>query len=417
MDDRGNTTKKTYGKTGSLLAYVLFALMFIVGGTGIALFYNSVHRASGSTALPAATFTPFLSSPLGLGGKCEIIPDAEDFISCKTDYESIADPQVLRCPSGYGNIRVTKVRDGETGKKSSRDMALMRHACLGMDSCKVTLSDLRAVDDGTALDDQPTPFDDEIPIPVEEEEIIEPEEIIENVAGVDSNGHVLMKHHAHHKSHAGQAKVYYECDKIETDPFSFLESIFEDMISEPEVEVTPVEEIGNEEIATEESPIFLSKALGRHKCKTKLKNVAQDWDAGAVCGTSQQEMILSCDPARSGTRIFVLNVTPKIPKTPATAPGAGPDSGVDNVIEDTASSVENEPFLAKHGGHHGHHKNHKNGHKKEGKHLGWQLTDICATQTGDCTTTLGNDLQLSEANPLIDATTPIHVKYLCSYEH
>jgi len=398
MDERGNTTK-TYGKNRSVLAYVLFALMFIVGGVGIALFYNSVHGASGSQALPAATFTPFLSSPLGgFGGKCEIIPDAEDFITCKNDYENVAEAQVLRCPSGYDNIRVTKVRLGETGQKSPRDMSLMRHACLGMDSCKVTLADLRAADDGTAL-----------AIPVEEEEIIiEPEDIIEEVAGVDSNGHVLMKHHEHYHHYPGKVKVYYECDKIEENPFSFLESIFEEMIGEPEV--SPEEEVVTEETATEETPIFLSKALG-HKCKTKLKNVAQDWDAGHVCGTSSQEMTLSCDPDRSssGTRIFVLNVTPKVQKRPA----AGADSGVDPVIEDTTSSVANEPFLAKHG----HGKNGAKGNKKQGKHLGWQLTDICATQTGDCTTTLGTDLQLQAANPLIDDTTPIHVKYLCSYEH
>jgi len=405
MDERGNTTK-TYGKNRSVLAYVLFALMFIVGGVGIALFYNSVHGASGSQALPAATFTPFLSSPLGgFGGKCEIIPDAEDFITCKNDYENVAEAQVLRCPSGYDNIRVTKVRLGETGQKSPRDMSLMRHACLGMDSCKVTLADLRVADDGTAL--APAA------IPVEEEEIIiEPEDIIEEVAGVDSNGHVLMKHHEHYHHYPGKVKVYYECDKIEENPFSFLESIFEDMIGEPEV--SPEEEVVTEETATEETPIFLSKALG-HKCKTKLKNVAQDWDAGHVCGTSSQEMTLSCDPDRNGTgtRIFVLNVTPKIQKRPA-APAAGADSGVDPVIEDTTSSVANEPFLAKHGGHH---KNGAKGNKKQGKHLGWQLTDICATQTGDCTTTLGTDLQLQAANPLIDDTTPIHVKYLCSYEH
>jgi len=402
MDDRGNTTK-TYGKNRSVLAYVLFALMFIVGGVGIALFYNSVHGASGSQALPAATFTPFLSSPLGgFGGKCEIIPDAEDFITCKNDYENVAEAQVLRCPSGYDNIRVTKVRLGETGQKSPRDMSLMRHACLGMDSCKFTLADLRAADDGTAL-----------AIPVEEEEIIiEPEDIIEEVAGVDSNGHVLMKHHEHYHHYPGKVKVYYECDKIEENPFSFLESIFEEMIGEPEV--SPEEEVVTEETATEETPIFLSKALG-HKCKTKLKNVAQDWDAGHVCGTSSQEMTLSCDPTRSGTgtRIFVLNVTPKIQKRPAAAPAAGADSGVDPVIEDTTSSVANEPFLAKHG----HHKNGAKGNKKQGKHLGWQLTDICATQTGNCTTTLGTDLQLQAANPLIVETTPIHVKYLCSYEH
>jgi len=404
MDDRGNTTK-TYGKNRSVLAYALFALMFIVGGTGIALFYNSVHGAS-SSALPAPTFTPFLSSPLaGFGGKCDIIPDADDFVSCKNDYQNVDEAQVLRCPSGYGNIRVTKVRKGEDLTKSPRDMALMRRACLGMDSCKVTLGELRAADDGTALEPEP--------IPVQEEIIIEPEEILENVAGTDSNGHVLMKHHSHHHQHPGQVRVYYECDKIETNPFSFLEAIFDDMISEPEI--TPAEEIGTEETATEESAIFLSKALG-HKCKTKLKNVAQDWDAGAVCGTSQQEMTLSCDPARSGSRIFVMNVSPKIPKNPANAPVAGPDSGVDNVIEDTTSSVEDEPFLAKRGGHRGHHKGHGKHGKKGGKQLGAQLTDICATQTGDCITTLGNDLQLSETNPLIDEATPIHVKYLCSYE-
>jgi len=282
-------------------------------------------------------------------------------------------------------------------------MTLLRHACLGMDSCKVTLSDLRAADDGSALE----------PAPVEEEEIIiEPEEIIEDVAGVDSNGHVLMKHHEHPYHHyPGKVKVYYECDKIEENPFSFLESIFEDMIGEPEV--TPEEDVAStEETPLEETPIILSKALGHHKCKTKLKNVAQDWDAGHVCGTASQQMTLSCDPARSATRIFVLNVTPKIQKRPV-ATAAGADSGVDPVIEDTTSSVENEPFLAKHG----HHKHGAKGNKKQGKHLGWQLTDVCATQSGDCTTTLNDDLQLQAANPLIDETTPIHVKYLCSYEH
>lgn len=382
MDDRGTTTK-TYGKKQSVFAYVLFTLMFIVGGAGLAFFYHSVQSATGSS--PAATFTPFLSSPLKVsGGKCEIIPDAEDFVSCKNEYSKIEDDQVLRCPSGYGNIRVTKVRDGRTFEKLPRDMALLRHACYEMDSCKVNLADLRAADDGEALD---------VPTPIDEEVIIEPEEIAEDIAGIDSNGRVLMKHYSHHH-HEGQVRVYYECDKIEPLPFSFIESIFDDMILEPET--------GTEEIATEESPIFLSKA---HKCKTKLKNVAQDWDAGSVCGTSQQPMTLSCDPTRTGARIFVLSV-----KSTAQGASQGSDSGA--VIEDTTSSVENEPFLAKHGGH-----RHKHGHKKEGKQWGGQLTDVCATQTGDCTTTLENDLNLSATNPLIDETTSFHVKYLCSYEH
>lgn len=404
MDERGNTTKSSYSYESkrSTLAYLLFALMFIIGGAGVAFLYNF---SQGPTQ--AATFTPILSSPLaGFGGHCTVTPDAEDFAACSTDWEPVADSQVLRCPSGYGNIKVLKVKDGETGGKNYRDMALIRHYCKGMDNCKLSLGELRAADDGM-------PLEDKIEIPVEEEiiiEPIEPEEIIEDVAGVDSNGHVLMKHHGHHHHmHRGQVKIKYECEKNEESPFEALESFFEDlmMMGPGEIIEEPAEEeIGTEELPPEETPIFLSKKHGG--CHKGLKNIAQDWDAGVVCGTLTDEMTLSCDPERTGARIFVMSVHTKNKhqKQPA-------DSGTNPIIEDTEQTVEAEPFLAKHGRH-----KHQGGKHKEGKQLGWQLTDVCNAQEGDCTVVLGEALQTSfSQNPLITESTPMHVKYMCSYEH
>eukprot|EP00493_Phyllostaurus_siculus_P003098 UN03112 len=114
-----------------------------------------------------------------------------------------------------------------------------------------------------------------------------------------------------------------------------------------------------------ETPVhFLSKKHG-HGCNKGLKNIAQDWDAGTVCGTIAEEMTLSCDPNRAGARIFVMAVKPKLPHQHG---AGGADANVDTgVIEDTTSSVENEPFLAKHG-HHGHNHGHKN-KKGKGKNL------------------------------------------------
>jgi len=414
MDERGNTTKSTYDQK-SRLSYVLFAVMLIMGAGGIAFFYNFANRPA-----PAATFTPFLSSPqAGFSGSCNIIPDAEDFAPCSTGYVPTADDNVLRCPSGYGNLEVLKVKDGETGKTNYRDLALLRHYCKGMDNCKVNVADLRAADDGMPLEDND--------IVIEEDVIeIEPEAIIEDVAGVDSNGHVLMKHHGHHHhSHPGQVKIHYECEKTE-DPFAPLADLFSELMSGAfdEPEAIPVEEEVDttEEYLTgdaEETPVlFLSKKHG-HGCNKGLKNIAQDWDAGTVCGTVAEEMTLSCDPNRAGARIFVMAVKPKLPHQHG---AGGADANVDTgVIEDTTSSVENEPFLAKHG-HHGHNHGHKNkkgkGKNSEKKQMGFQLTDVCASQGGECTTTLNVDLQTALAqNPLIDETTPMHVKYMCSYSH
>lgn len=399
MDERGNTTKQTYSyeKQRSTLAYVLFALMFIIGGGGITLFYNKGR--GGPSA--AATFTPFLSSPkAGFGGKCTIVPDAEDFASCSTSWEKVADSQVMRCPSGYGNIEIQKVRDGETGHKNYRDMALLRSFCKGMDNCKVTLGELRAADDGMPLDNEP-PMEEEL------EPEVDPELFIDDVAGIDSNGHVLMKSHGHHDHHhARQVKIQYECEKLEESPFEALAGFFEDMMTGETEEGIATEEIATEEIGTEETPvIFLSKRHGG--CKGGLKNIAQDWDAGTVCGTASEELTLSCDPNRTGARIFVLAVKPKIKHQKPT----NGDPGTDPVIEDPNSTVETEPFLAKRG-HHGHERKHK-----KGKQLGWQLTDICAGQP-ECKTTLNVDLQAALAeNPLVNESTPMHVKYMCSYDH
>eukprot|EP00493_Phyllostaurus_siculus_P001019 UN01026 len=81
-----------------------------------------------------------------------------------------------------------------------------------MDNCKVNVADLRAADDGMPLEDNDVVIEEDI---IE----IEPEAIMEDVAGVDSNGQVLMKHHGHHHhNHPGQVKITYECEKIE-DPF------------------------------------------------------------------------------------------------------------------------------------------------------------------------------------------------------
>eukprot|EP00493_Phyllostaurus_siculus_P021856 UN22185 len=96
-------------------------------------------------------------------------------------------------------------------------------------------------------------------------------------------------------------------------------------------------------------------------------------------------MTLSCDPNRSGARIFVMGVKPKLPHQHG-AGGADAANADSAVIEDTTSSVENEPFLAKHG--HGHHGHKQKKGKSEKKQMGFQLTDICASQAGECTTTM-----------------------------
>jgi len=439
MDDRGNTTKTTYSKRqDSILGYVLFALMLVIGGAGVAVFYSHVQQGSSGPA-PASTFTPFLSSPLaGFGGKCTVTPDAEDFASCSSNWEKVDDNQVLRCPSGYGNIEVLKVKDGETGHKNYRDMALLRHFCKGMDNCKLHLGELRAADDGMPLDDQPPAFE-------ETEEVLEPEldpeAIIDDVAGVDSNGHVLMKHHGHHHHHhPGQVKIHYECEKLDG-PFDALEAFFDDLMGPGEMEIEEVDIVDpyqespatEDAPATEETPLFLSKRHGH--CDKPLKNVAQDWDLGVACGEAAQEMTISCDATRTNARIYVLSVNPKLPHS---KPPGFNDGVTDNVIQDTTGgSVETDPFFLSqrghgghhgghgghhrgHGGHHGGHGGHHHGHGgKAQKQLGGELTDICATSSGECSVTLSTDLAatLAEVMPEVQDDTPMHVKFLCSYEH
>jgi len=370
--------------------------MFIICAGGGFLLYTFFQSPA-----EAAMFTPFLSSArTRFAGHCTVTPDAEDFAACSTDYETVADSQILRCPSGYGNLKVTKVRDGENGKKLYRDMALLRHFCKGMDNCEFSLSELRAADDGMPLEETETHIDTIIIEP------IEPEEIMDQVAGVDSNGHVLMKKHSHSR-YPGKVKVYYECDRNEEDPFEALANFFEDILmmgtEEVVVDEPAAEEIGAEELPPEETPILLSKV--KHGCHKGLKNLADDWDAGAVCGTITDEITLECDPLRTGARIFVMAVKPKGNKhhhQPA-------DSGVDPVIDNTQDTVENEPFLS---------KGHGNGNK-QAKQLGWQLTDACNAQEGDCKVVLKDELGEGAfaSDPSITDTTPFHVKYMCSYEH
>jgi len=410
MDERGNTTKATYSSHSkrSLVSYALFASMFLIlAGGGFALY--SFLQGPAETAM----FTPMLSSPeTRFGGHCTVTPDAEDFTPCTTDYELIEESQILRCPSGYGNIRVTKVRDGENGKKLYRDMAILRHFCQGMDSCEFALAELRAADDGMPLEEPESHIDAIIIEP------LEPEEIVDQVAGVDSEGHVLLKRHSLHSRYPGKVKVYYECEKNEEDPFEALMNLFDDIlmtgtievVDETPVEEIPVEEYASEELPPEETPIVLSKKHGHGGCHSGLKNIAGDWDAGVVCGTLTEEITMSCDENRSGARIFVMAVKPKGNKhknQPA-------DSGTDAVIDNAQESVENEPFLARHK--HGN-KQGKPG-KKAAKKLGWQLTDVCSSEAGVCKVVLNTALEGAFAdNPLVTETSPIHVKYLCSYDH
>jgi len=410
MDERGNTTKATYSSQSkrSVVSYALFASMFLIlAGGGFAL-YNFLQ-----SPVEAKMFTPILSSPESrFGGHCTVTPDAEDFAPCTTDYEKIDESQILRCPSGYGNIRVTKVRDGENGKKLYRDMAVLRHFCKGMDSCEFALAELRAADDGMPLEEPETHIDAIIIEP------IEPEEVVDQVAGVDSDGHVLLKRHSHSR-YPGKVKVYYECEKNEEDPFEALANFFDEILmsgtaeivdetptDEPPTEYIPVDEVGVEELPPEETPIVLSKKHGG--CHKGLKNIADDWDAGVVCGTLTEEITLTCDENRTGARIFVMAVKPKGNKNKNPT-----DSGVDAVIDNAQESVENEPFLSKH--------KHKHGNKqgKQAKQLGWQLTDVCNAQSGDCTVVLNEALGEGAFadNPLVTEASPIHVKYMCSYEH
>lgn len=402
MDDRGNTTKASYSNSKrSTLAYVLFAMMFVMGAAGVAMVYKFAQNG----ATPAATFTPMLSSPLAhFGSKCTVIPDAEDFTDCSTGWEDVSKPLVLRCLDGYGNIEVNKVRDGETMEKSYRDMALVRHECKGLDTCTFTLSEMQTNDDGMSLDSEP--------LPEETGPEIEPETIIDDVAGIDSNGQVLMKHHKHHHhNEAGKTKMFYQCEKLEEGPFAALETFFNDILGPGEliVEEVPFEEIGTEEIGTEEIakeevPIMLSKKHGH--CQGILKNLAQDWDAGAACGTSTDELTLRCDTERTGARIFVLNVHPKKPKTPS-----------EPIIEDTGSSVDTEPFLAKRG--HGHkHQGRGKEKNKQQKQWGLELTDACSTSGGECKVVLNVALGAAIIeDPEITETTAFHVKFMCSYDH
>jgi len=410
MDERGNTTKATYSSQSkrSVVSYALFASMFLIlAGGGFAL-YNFLQ-----SPVEAKMFTPILSSPESrFGGHCTVTPDAEDFAPCTTDYEKIDESQILRCPSGYGNIRVTKVRDGENGKKLYRDMAVLRHFCKGMDSCEFALAELRAADDGMPLEEPETHIDAIIIEP------IEPEEVVDQVAGVDSDGHVLLKRHSHSR-YPGKVKVYYECEKNEEDPFEALANFFDEILmsgtgeivdetptDEPPTEYIPVDEVGVEELPPEETPIVLSKKHGG--CHKGLKNIADDWDAGVVCGTLTEEITLTCDENRTGARIFVMAVKPKGNKNKNPT-----DSGADAVIDNAQESVENEPFLSKH--------KHKHGNKqgKQAKQLGWQLTDVCNAQSGDCTVVLNEALGEGAFadNPLVTEASPIHVKYMCSYEH
>merc|ERR1711953_961592 len=81
--------------------------------------------------------------------------------------------------------------------------------------CEFALAELRAADDGMPLEEPETQIDAIIIEP------IEPEEIVDQVAGVDSNGHVLLKRHSHSR-YPGKVKVYYECEKNEEDPFEAL---------------------------------------------------------------------------------------------------------------------------------------------------------------------------------------------------
>jgi len=413
MDERGNTTKATYSSQSkrSVVSYALFASMFLIlAGGGFAL-YNFLQ-----SPVEAKMFTPILSSPESrFGGHCTVTPDAEDFAPCTTDYEKIDESQILRCPSGYGNIRVTKVRDGENGKKLYRDMAVLRHFCKGMDSCEFALAELRAADDGMPLEEPETHIDAIIIEP------IEPEEVVDQVAGVDSDGHVLLKRHSHSR-YPGKVKVYYECEKNEEDPFEALANFFDEILmsgtaeivdetptDEPPTEYIPVDEVGVEELPPEETPIVLSKKHGG--CHKGLKNIADDWDAGVVCGTLTEEITLTCDENRTGARIFVMAVKPKGNKNKN--PTDSGVSGADAVIDNAQESVENEPFLSKH--------KHKHGNKqgKQGKLLGSQLTDVCNAQSGDCTVVLNEALGEGAFadNPLVTEASPIHVKYMCSYEH
>jgi len=414
MDERGNTTKATYSSHSkrSLVSYALFASMFLIlAGGGFALYMFLQGPAE------AAMFTPMLSSPATrFGGHCTVTPDAEDFAPCITAYEKIDESQILRCPSGYGNIQVTKVRDGENGKKLYRDMAVLRHFCKGMDTCEFSLAELRAADDGMPLE-EPETIDAIIIEP------IEPEEIADQVAGVDSDGHVLLKKHSHSR-YPGKVKVYYECEKDEEDPFEALANFFNDIlmtgtiqvVDETPMEEIPLEEYASEELPPEETPIVLSKKHKHGGCHSGLKNLAGDWDAGAVCGTLTEEITLSCDENRTGARIFVMAVKPK-----GNAHKHQPtDSGADPVIENTQEeSVENEPFLSKHK-----HGNKQGKPGKKAKQLGWQLTDVCnsqvaETQVGDCTVVLNTALGETAFadDPLVTETSPIHVKYMCSYDH
>jgi hypothetical protein len=183
-----------------------------------------------------------------------------------------------------------------------------------------------------------------------------------------------------------------------------------EVVDETPVEEIPVEEYATEELPPEETPIVLSKKHGHGGCHSGLKNIAGDWDAGVVCGTLTEEITMSCDENRSGARIFVMAVKPKGNKhkdQPA-------DSGTDAVIDNAQESVENEPFLARHK--HGN-KQGKPG-KKAAKKLGWQLTDVCSSEAGVCKVVLNSALEGAFAdNPLVTETSPIHVKYLCSYDH
>lgn len=258
-------SKKTW------FTFILGSMILVGGCVAVVLFFFKSPTV-------ASEASPAVLSSAEVCDACDIYPEMDNHVTCRSCRFHADESKSLKCPSGYGAMTFTSVSKGR--KPTADALAFVQNSCEEQYStfdalsgnpfsCEILLSELWGAK---------TPVADEANTDVEEV----PEY-------VEENGELVLS-----KKWRNMIKAKWTCTKLN---------------NEPEIEYVDAEE---------GSPVFLSSAqfvaepfLANTLVKCdKRKRISSYTEMGKVCQATT-DFTFTCDPAGEEARIILLKFKDK----------------------------------------------------------------------------------------------------------
>lgn len=262
--------------------YILVSLIFVGATIGAIMHFENGNSNQSPSHLSEET-TQMCDS-------CNAIPGFDEYQTCNTCHFQEDEDKELSCSSGYGELKITKVRH-----TSGSDFALIAESCEAQEeewdstlgepfTCSINLAELR-LDQGEAEID--FVYEDNSAI----DQVVDEPRLSQRGPPRGPPPGEWEPHRGHH--HRDGIKIDYICTK--------LDSEIEEPVMEPAFKLRSVRRV-----APEADEPFISSAL-MHCGKTKT--LADTVQVGKVCGADNFE--LTCDANGDDPRIIILKFKEK----------------------------------------------------------------------------------------------------------